>query len=131
MFATNPDLDFSLVTRPPDDNRPDRISILDAQLLSSMGVNIRIRSNKLHSKVYVLKFERGPDTAFVGSANFTKGGLGRNEETITQFLDPKDIKYVENAATMLEGPGSFSLHGWFARNNIEIDEIEGENDDAI
>lgn len=57
-----------------------------ARRLSEQGVEIFIRTSPyLHAKLYHLEYSKGYFRTFVGSANFTIGGLERNHELMAEM----------------------------------------------
>ena len=108
---------FCLVTLPPNEAN-NRLSADDADMLQRLGVDLRIRSGStLHSKVYQFSFRGGDRVAFVGSANFSKGGLENNDETVALFRATRDNEKVAGAITSLYNGGAPYIH-FLARKKV-------------
>lgn len=92
---------FSLLTRPPESDTAT-LSWQDAEYLARQGVDLAFRTQpKLHSKIYRFIFREGDRAAFVGSANFTGGGLYNNDETVAFFREKEDNDAVEREINRL------------------------------
>lgn len=109
-----------IVTRPPQQGAPPpsrggsgTLYAYEAEQLEKMGVELLIH-RQLHSKVYQFRFPQGDRAAFVGSANFTLGGLERNEETVAMFRHVQDNDGVERELARLKGFGTYPYHHWKA-----------------
>lgn len=77
---------IQIITRPPGSN-PQAMSLEVAKALAAEDVEIYIRSSPyLHAKVYHIEYARGYFRTFVGSANFTIGGLERNHEVVAEMF---------------------------------------------
>lgn len=113
------DCQFNLTTTRPS-TKPHRISADEAQRLVRMGVDLRIhvRNPTLHAKIYQFTYpvknsERDEvvRVAFMGSANFSQGGLETNVETMACFRGTKSNARVAAAiASITGGSHSYNLH---------------------
>ena len=125
-----PEASLSLVTRPPNDRRPDVLSWQAAELIASIGVDLKIRPNPtLHSKVYYFRYVEGDSSSFVGSANFTKGGFERNDETMAFWRRGESNAKVESELARLSGRGSYDFMDWkVERERIAVPAEEEDAD---
>ena len=116
-------LDF--VTAPPNDRMLNVLSWREANLIEQLGVTLVIRPNKLHAKVYYLRYPEGDSSSFVGSANFTKGGFETNDETIAFWRRSMPDAEMERELLRLTGPGSYTLFQWKTRtkNHTQSQEL--------
>jgi len=121
FFLREEGVNFQLITSPPVEQKDGRyLSKFNAEILVNLGVDLVIRKNPyLHSKVYQFTFPQKDKVAFVGSANFTKGGLERNDETVAMFRDPEVNKKVEAELDRLSSFGSQSYVKWKYNNALE------------
>jgi phosphatidylserine/phosphatidylglycerophosphate/cardiolipin synthase-like enzyme len=104
--------ELMIVTRPPG-SESETLSLEEAEVLVSLGVDLKIRCKPpLHSKIYFFSFIEGDYTAFVGSANFTKGGFERNDESIACFKDKQYRKTVNKELERLTQVGAFPYNYW-------------------
>ena len=109
------DVSFSLVTRPPSATDNGCISEFEAIGLLALGVNLYYRKHPtLHSKVYQFDFREGDRASFVGSANFTKGGLDLNDETVAAFRSKAENDLVKQELDRLFSYGAYPHHQWVA-----------------
>ena len=116
LVARLPDASLELVTAPPDDDKNNALSWQEAELIDRLGVNLTIRPNKLHSKVYYVRYLEGDSSSFVGSANFTKGGFANNDETVAFWRRSEPDREMEKELARLTGPGSFNLLQWLMQD---------------
>lgn len=134
VYARNPTTEFTLVTNPPSNTKNDRLSFVVAGLLENMGVELLIRSSPfLHSKIYLLEYEEEKPRSFVGSANFTIGGLERNDETTAFFMDDDDVHAVRVEIARLTGRGAVPYRAWLVqwlRLHPEDRELEERDENA-
>lgn len=101
-----------IVTRPPESDTAT-LTKGEADLLVRNGVDLRIRTApKLHSKIYMFIYEENQYAAFVGSANFTKGGFVENDETVTLIQRLDDRLPVVKEIERLESHGAFPYSYW-------------------
>lgn len=101
-----------IVTRPPESDVAT-LTKIEADLLVNNGVDLRIRTSPtLHSKIYVFLYEANRFAAFVGSANFTKGGFVDNDETVTFIQKLDDRLPVFREIERLEKQGAFPYSHW-------------------
>ena len=111
---------LSFVTRPPSHDQ----GLLDssmADLLSAIGVNLIIRSQPpLHSKIYFFDYFTGDYTAYIGSANFTKGGFENNDESIVKIRSTDHKTSILKEVTRLTGNGAVPYNVWRSRNADQI-----------
>ncbi len=120
FFLREENKSFQLITCPPIDNENEKyISKRYAEVMVKLGVDLLIREKPtLHSKVYQFVYDRNIKISFVGSANFTKGGFERNDETVSMFRDPIINKKVSEELNRLSGFGSLSYYAWKLRKKI-------------
>jgi phosphatidylserine/phosphatidylglycerophosphate/cardiolipin synthase-like enzyme len=105
--------ELQIVTLPPKEESNARISRIGAEALVNLGVDLQIRKNPpLHSKVYQFTYDDGSKESFLGSANFTKGGFERNDETVAYFTDKDGNRKVESERNRLSGSGAVPLNLW-------------------
>lgn len=77
--------DIKLVVRPPGSDA-QALPVDTAKALAALGVEIFVRTSPyLHSKIYHFEYQKGFFRTFVGSSNFTKGGLKRNYEVVAEI----------------------------------------------
>jgi phosphatidylserine/phosphatidylglycerophosphate/cardiolipin synthase-like enzyme len=114
IFLREEGVSFQLITSPPIEAQGrEYISILEAEVLVNLGVELVIRKKPyLHSKVYQFTFPQQDQISFVGSANFTKGGLDRNDETVAMFRDPEVNIKVGGELDRLSSYGSDLYLKW-------------------
>ena len=125
-----PEIQLQLVTRPPNDKKGQVLSWLEAEQIANIGVELLIRpAPTLHSKVYYIKYRDGDGSSFVGSANFTRGGFERNDETIAFWRRGEDNYEVEKEVARLAGPGSVTFLQWKVRTRRTDFEMEDDDDD--
>lgn len=113
------DCQFNLTTTRPS-TKPHRISADEAQRLVRMGVDLRIHVSDpmLHAKIYQFTYPvKNPErdelvrVAFMGSANFSQGGLETNVETMACFRGTKSNDRVAAAiANIAGGSHPYNLH---------------------
>ena len=117
---------LQIITRPPSlFEGTNYLSLFSANIIVNLGVDLLIRINpNLHSKVYQFKFREGDQVSFIGSANFSKGGFVRNDETVAFFRDPEVNKKVEIELNRLAGFGTFPFEMWKAQNALKIKGVE-------
>ena len=102
----------------PDEAGKDREHVMllqevEADALEILGVRLLVRPKPLlHSKVYQLVMSDGRRYSFVGSANFTKGGFVRNDETVAFFMASEDNEAVSREVERLVGGGSIAYGDW-------------------
>lgn len=103
---------LQIVTRPPESTN-DVLDRVQAEQMVQLGVDLVIRtSGRLHSKIYHFEFREGDQTAFIGSANFSMGGFGNNEETMAMMRDAVDNKRVSAELERLCGRGAEPYSSW-------------------
>ena len=104
--------DLILVTRPPG-AAEGILDLTNAERLSAMGVDLRIRSRPpLHSKIYLFEYSSGEYTAYLGSANFTKGGFERNDESVARLRAAGNRAAIIKEVSRLTGQGAFPYDVW-------------------
>lgn len=111
---------FVMVTRPPAEGGRDSggaavLSTPEAERLTDLGVELLIRPQGLHSKIYQFCFREGDRASFVGSANFTAAGFESNNETVALFLDRVDNGRVSRRLGELTGHRSEEYRHWKVR----------------
>lgn len=101
-----------LVTRPPDSGGAT-LSRLEADVLETVGVDLRIRVEPdLHSKIYFFVYDETVFTAFIGSSNFTRGGFCDNTETMTMIQRQNDRSEVVREWEKISSYGAFPYSYW-------------------
>ena len=104
---------LTVVTGPPGKDggslAPDM-----AEAISKLDVvDLRVRTSPfLHAKIYHLRFRDGRSVGYIGSANFTKGGLSRNDEVMGEMIEASETKKIMSCFQQLIGPGSLPYHLW-------------------
>ena len=101
---------ITLVTKPPGTDR-GTLDQQSARLIEQLGVSLLVRPH-LHSKVYQFTFPEGDRNAFVGSANLSRGGFERNDETVAHFRTNDENDAVAAELTRLSGPGAVPYSQW-------------------
>lgn len=113
---------IQIITRPPDEDR-QAMSLDTAKILAAQGVTLVIRSDPyLHAKMYHFEYARGYFRTFVGSANFTLGGLDRNHEIVAEVLGTGDGTACHREIARMTSRGAQSFHAWVARNRPSSEE---------
>lgn len=114
---------IQIITGPPSRGSAS-LPASDASALSRQNVEIYIRTKPyLHAKLYHVEYVKGHFRSFVGSANFTNGGLERNDEVIVEMMGVGDGSQVHREIARLQNMGSVSYEEWLVRNHPE-DEME-------
>lgn len=112
--------EITIITRPPSIDQ-SAITLEIARLLDLDGVKLLIRSDPyLHAKLYHIRYAKGHFRAFVGSANFTRGGLERNDELMAELEGVGDTTPCDREVARLIGPGALSLQAWAAKTKTTI-----------
>jgi phosphatidylserine/phosphatidylglycerophosphate/cardiolipin synthase-like enzyme len=108
---------LELVTKPPNNKASNGVlTFSEADAISKLGVNLKIRDTNLHSKIYFFGFDDPRRyAAFVGSSNFTQGGFEVNDESNVLIQHPDELVTVRRELDRLCGQGSFPFHNWRAR----------------
>jgi len=106
--------DITVITRPPG-NETGTLDVHSAELIEQLGVSLFVRK-RLHSKVYQFTFQEGDRRAFVGSANLSRGGFKRNDETVAYFQDRSLNDAVAAELRRLSGPGAIPYSLSHTRN---------------
>lgn len=112
-----------IVTRQPRSGEPEPgkaregglLYEYEAEKLESMEEVELLIHPGLHSKVYQFHFRQGDRASFVGSANFSLGGLQRNVETVAMFEHASDNDSVGRELERLKGPGAWPYNAWKIR----------------
>jgi phosphatidylserine/phosphatidylglycerophosphate/cardiolipin synthase-like enzyme len=106
-----------IITRPPgcDMTAMPRET---ARLLDAQGIEMIIRATPyLHAKMYHLDFKRGYFRSFIGSANFTLGGLERNQEIVTEVEGVGPLSPCQREIErMLSDNGAMTFPIWVHRH---------------
>ena len=103
---------IEIITRPPG---ADELALTQdlAQELEGIGVDLFVRVKPyLHAKLYHFEYPKGFFRTFVGSANFTKGGLERNYEIVAEIEGVGDRSPCHTAIARLQGPGAMPYRLW-------------------
>ena len=120
FFISRQDRPFTLITRPPSDSN-GRLNPNDAVRLSTLGIDLKFRSKPpLHSKVYLFEYDDGDYTAFIGSANLTRGGFERNDETVAKIRTSSERSSIVSEIERLNGKGAFPFEYWVTRSKRTI-----------
>ncbi len=105
---------ITIVTRPPE-SQGATLRRVEAEQIEVAGVDLRIRkSPDLHSKIYFFAYDDAVFAAFIGSANFTKGGFEDNDETMTMIQNLEDRPEVQRELNRLTMFGSYPYSSWKA-----------------
>lgn len=110
---------FFLITQPPRKASSNTISIESAYRISGMGGQVAFRVQPtLHSKIYQFSYPDGERVAFIGSANFSKGGFYENDE-IVAFS--KEKKYNTDVAREIKRLANYSIdfNKWYSKNHAK------------
>ena len=106
---------MELITRPPESGE-GTIKRATAEVVVALGVDLIFRTSPpLHSKVYQVTFANGTRAAYVGSANFTAGGLKRNDEAMALLLSAEENQRVQVELDRLAGRGAVPYRHWKAQ----------------
>jgi phosphatidylserine/phosphatidylglycerophosphate/cardiolipin synthase-like enzyme len=92
-----------------------------AKVLAAQGVELLIRSQPYHhAKMYHLEYTRGYFRSFVGSANFTMGGLERNYELVAEMQGVGNASPCHREIQRMQATGgTLSYHAWIAKGQPE------------
>lgn len=106
-----------LITRPPGSDKT-AMTIKTARYLDAQGVEVIIRATPyLHAKMYHLEFKKGYFRSFIGSANFTLGGLERNQEIVAEMEGVGRASPCERELTrLLSDNGAMTFPIWVQRH---------------
>ncbi|MCV2881889.1 phospholipase D family protein [Actibacterium sp. XHP0104] len=106
---------IQIVTGPPGGHTS--LPIDTARALSALGVEIYIRSKPyLHAKMYHFEYAKGYFRSFVGSANFTIGGMANNHELVTEMEGVGDATPCHREiARLRDNGGAISYQSWLQR----------------
>jgi len=107
---------ISIITRPPgvDATALDRDS---AKTLAGMGIDLFIRAAPyLHAKIYRIQYSKGHFRSFVGSSNFTLGGMERNHELVAELEGFGPNSPCLREVSRLTGRGALSYTQWAGSN---------------
>lgn len=103
---------IEIITRPPGADSQAMTQDV-AQELERIGVDLFVRVQPyLHAKLYHFDYTRGFFRTFVGSANFTKGGLQRNYEIVAEIEGVGNRSPCHRAIAQLQGPGALPYRMW-------------------
>jgi phosphatidylserine/phosphatidylglycerophosphate/cardiolipin synthase-like enzyme len=107
--------DIVIITRPPGvDNTA--LTVEAARHLDALGVRFFIRTTPyLHAKMYHIEYTKGYFRSFVGSANFTLGGLEKNQELVAELEGVGDSPCHRELARMTSGAGAMTFPVWVQR----------------
>lgn len=116
FFISRHERPFTMITRPPSKSK-GRLNPNDAARLANLGIDLKFRNQPtLHSKVYLFEYDEGDYTAFVGSANLTRGGFERNDETVVRIRTLSERSSIVTEIARLNGRGSFPFEYWVTMN---------------
>jgi phosphatidylserine/phosphatidylglycerophosphate/cardiolipin synthase-like enzyme len=111
---------IQIITRPP--GRDASSMQMDvAKILTAQGVELFIRAQPFHhAKMYHFEYKKGFFRSFIGSANFTMGGLERNYELVVEMEGVGDASPCHREIKrMLETGGALTYHAWIAKGQPE------------
>lgn len=112
--------EITIITRPPSIDQ-SALTLEIARLLDLDGVKLLIRSDPyLHAKFYHIRYVKGHFRSFVGSANFTRGGLEKNDELMAELEGVGNNTPCDREVARLIGPGALSLQAWAAKTKTSI-----------
>ena len=102
-----------VITGPPGADKT-AMSIEAAKILAVKGVEIFIRTSPyLHAKLYHIEYRKGYFRSFIGSSNFTLGGLKLNYELVTEMEGVGDNSPCHREIQrLLNTSGSVSYNAW-------------------
>ena len=106
--------EVTVITRSPG-SETGTLDVESAKLIEQLGVSLFVRKC-LHSKVYQFTFPEGDRRAFVGSANLSRAGFERNDETVAYFQDKTLNDAVAKELSRLSGLGAIEYSLWRPRN---------------
>jgi hypothetical protein len=87
-----------------------------ARQLDALGVLFFIRTTPyLHAKMYHIEYSKGYFRSFVGSANFTLGGLEKNHELVAELEGVGVSPCHRELARMTSGHGAMTFPAWVQR----------------
>lgn len=107
-----------VITGPLDTNgKSNAMPISVAKDLVRNDIEVYIFSRPfLHAKLYHFEYRRGYFRSFVGSSNFTLGGLRRNHELVAEMEGVgKNSPCHREIFRMLNSAGTFSYENWVAK----------------
>ena len=112
-----------LITRAPGADT-EALPVATARLLAAAGVDIAIRTSPfLHAKLYHLEYRKGYFRTFIGSSNFTLGGLQRNDELVAELEGVGNASpFHREIQRLLYGGGTLSYQGWMSRQMPKSEE---------
>ena len=112
-----------LITRAPGADT-EALPVATARLLAAAGVELAIRTSPfLHAKLYHLEYRQGHFRTFIGSSNFTLGGLQRNHELVAELEGVGNASpFHREIQRLLHGGGTLSYHGWMSRQMPKSEE---------
>lgn len=105
-----------IITRPPGTDKT-AITVETARMLDAQGVEFMIRAvPPLHAKMYHIQYKTGNFRSFIGSANFTMGGLAKNHELVAELEGVGEVSPCDREiASLLMGNGSMTFPVWVQR----------------
>lgn len=108
---------IQVITRPPG-RGTSSLSVDAAKRLLINDVELFVfRKPYLHAKLYHLEYRRGHFRSFVGSSNFTIGGLKRNHELVAEMEGVgNNSPCHREIQRMLHTGGATSYSAWLANN---------------
>ncbi|MER9894585.1 phospholipase D-like domain-containing protein [Mesorhizobium sp. M0119] len=102
---------IEIITRPP--GKANAMTIETAKFLMRDDVDIYIRTQPyLHAKMYHFEYVKGYFRNFVGSSNFTIGGLERNDELMAEFEGVGNETPCHREIARLRDKGAFPYSAW-------------------
>lgn len=116
FVQTRNDAAIQIITGPPS-KRPSSLPLDDAHALAIQDVEIFVRTKPyLHAKLYHIEYVKGYFRSFVGSSNFTIGGLEGNDELMVEMIGSGATSPLHREITRLRDLGSLTFQAWLARS---------------
>jgi phosphatidylserine/phosphatidylglycerophosphate/cardiolipin synthase-like enzyme len=116
------DASIGIITRPPGADKSS-MTVDVAKTLDGMGVELFIRpSPYLHAKFYHFEYSKGYFRSFIGSANFTLGGLQKNHEVVAELEGVGEASPCQRELAVMKGPGALSFPLWNLHNRPSGDQ---------
>ena len=107
--------DIQIITRPPGKDR-QALSLDMAKRLASQDIEIYIRPTPfLHAKLYHFEYRKGYFRTFVGSSNFTLGGLVNNHELMMEIEGVGNGSPCHREIARMQANNTVTYTAWIAR----------------
>ena len=115
---------FRLITGPPGSGRSRLSPELATKLAALDFLDLLIRSSPvLHAKLYHVQFASGAGIGYIGSANFTKGGLQDNDEVMAEIGKTDEERQVLAEIERLSGHGAIPFRAWRQQRVMRSDNV--------